>query len=105
MAGKTVAVTWDGRDRNGRILGWVMVGEGIWVDKVMVLTGYAWWFERYAPDDEQLWEAREVAREKKLGLWAEAVAPWEWRKGLRKLWRSLVGLIPYNRTSPPSLAV
>ena len=38
----------------------------------MVLTGYAWWFERYAPDEDQLREAQEAAREKKLGLWAES---------------------------------
>ena len=37
VAGKTVTVTWDKRDRNGRILGWVMVDGGIWVNKVMVL--------------------------------------------------------------------
>jgi len=87
VAGKTVTVTWDKRDRNGRILGWVMVDEGIWVNKVMVVTGMAWWFKRYAPDEDQLREAQEAAREKKLGLWGEpmAVAPWEWRKGVRKL--------------------
>jgi endonuclease YncB( thermonuclease family) len=29
VAGTTVTVTWDSKDRNGRILGWVMVDEGI----------------------------------------------------------------------------
>ena len=84
VAGKTVTVTWDSRDRNGRIIGGVIVDEGIWVNKVMVLTGCAWWFERYAPDEEQLREAQEAAREAKRGLWAEdgAVAPWDWRKGV-----------------------
>ena len=79
------AIDWD--DRNGRIIGWVMVDEGIWVNNVMVLTGYAWWFERYAPDDDSLREAQEAAREGKRGLWVEAdgVPPWEWRKGVRKL--------------------
>ena len=67
-------MTWDKRDRNGRILGWVMDPEGIWVNKVMVLTGYAWWFERYAPDEGQLREAQEAAQEKKPGLWAEPIA-------------------------------
>jgi hypothetical protein len=53
VAGKTVTVTWDKRDRNGRIIGWVMVEKGVWANKVMVLTGYAWWFERYVPDEDQ----------------------------------------------------
>ena len=47
MSGKTVTVTWDKRDRNGRIIGWVMNEEGHWINLVMVLTGYAWWFEEY----------------------------------------------------------
>ena len=87
VAGKQVTVTWDKRDRYGRIIGWVLVDEGMWVNKVMVLTGMAWWFERYAPDDDSLKEAQETAKEKKLGLWGEpmAVAPWDWRQGVRKL--------------------
>ena len=60
---------------------------GMWVNKVMVLTGMAWWYERYSPDEEQLREAQEAARQAKRGLWveADAVAPWDWRKGVRKL--------------------
>jgi len=86
VAGKTVTVTWDKRDRNGRIIGWLMVDDGIWVNKVMVLTGYAWWFQKYASDEDQLRVAQEAAKEKRLGLWAgvDAVAPWDWRKGVRK---------------------
>ena len=37
VAGKTVTVTWDSRDRFGRIVGWVITPDGIWVNKVMVL--------------------------------------------------------------------
>ena len=61
--------------------------DDVWVNQVMVLMGYAWWFERYAPDEVQLREAQEAAREQGLGLWAEAdaVALWEWRQGVRKL--------------------
>ena len=61
--------------------------EGAWVNKVMVLTGYAWWFERYAPDADQLRAAQEAASQAKRGLWgeADAVAPWLWRKGVRKV--------------------
>jgi micrococcal nuclease len=75
------------KEGNSRIIGWVMVDQGVWVNKVMVLTGYAWWFERYAPDEDQLREAQESARAAKRGLWAEpmAVAPWDWRKGVRRI--------------------
>ena len=87
IIGKTVTVTWDKRDRNGGILGWVIDPDGIWINKVMVLTGMAWWFENYAPDEDQLREAQEAAQVAKRGLWGEgdAVAPWVWRRGVRKL--------------------
>ncbi len=87
VAGKTVTVTWDLRDRNGRIIGWVLAPDGQWVNLLMVLTGYAWWVERYAPDEKQLREAQEDARRDKRGLWAEpmAVEPWLWRDWVRKL--------------------
>jgi len=63
VAGKTLTATWNKKDSNGRIIGWVIVQ-----------TGYAWWFERYSPDEEQLREAQEAARSAKRGLWAEAMA-------------------------------
>ena len=44
-----------------------MVDDGIWVNKVMVLTGYSWWFERYALDEDSLREAQEAAREGQEG--------------------------------------
>ena len=64
-----------------------MVDDGVWVNKVMALTGYAWWFEKYSPDEDQLREAQEDAKDAERGLWAEqtAVAPWDWRKDVRKL--------------------
>jgi len=84
VAGKEVTVNWDSRDRNGRILGWVLDPNGVWVNKVMVLTGMAWWFERYVPDSDQLRDAQAHAKEAKRGLWSErnAVAPWDWRAGV-----------------------
>ncbi len=63
---------------------WVMVDEGIWGNNVMVLTGFAWWFAKYSPDEDQLREAQEDAREDKWGE-VDAVPPWDWRKGVRKL--------------------
>ena len=45
-----MTITWVSRDRNSRTLGWVMVDEANWVNKVMVLLGYAWWFREFAPN-------------------------------------------------------
>ena len=70
VAGKTVTITWDSRDRCGRV-GWVIAPDGTWVNQVMVLSGMAWWYERYAPDEAQLRDAQEKSRERKLGLWGE----------------------------------
>ena len=33
VAGKTVTVVWDSRDRNSRIIGWVLAPDGQWVTK------------------------------------------------------------------------
>jgi len=43
VARRNVTIAWASRDRNGRIIGWVMVDGGIWVNDVMILTGCAWW--------------------------------------------------------------
>ena len=53
------------------------------VNLELVEAGFAWWSEKYAPDDEQLAEAEKEARAEKRGLWAgpEPVPPWEWRRG------------------------
>ena len=64
------------RDRNGRNTGRVIDPDDIWVNKFMVLTGYAWWFEKYAPDETQLREAQEAAHAAKRGLWSEDGALW-----------------------------
>ena len=38
VAGKIVTVVRDTRDRNGRIIGWVLAPDGQWVNLLMVLT-------------------------------------------------------------------
>ena len=53
---------------SGRIIDWVMAEDGPWVNKVMVLTGYACWLERYAPGEAQLRKAQKAAREAERGL-------------------------------------
>jgi micrococcal nuclease len=89
VAGKDVEVDWSKRDRYGRIVGKVIF-EGQDVDLAMVQAGYAWWYRKYAGEqnagDRVLYEAaEEKAKAEHLGLWADPhpVPPWEWRKKKR----------------------
>ena len=68
VAGNTGTVVWDERDRYGRIVGWVIDPEGTWFNVVVVLTGLAWWYERYAPGEGQLRDAQETARVAEAGV-------------------------------------
>jgi endonuclease YncB( thermonuclease family) len=86
VAGKTVIVEWDKRDRYGRIVGKVLVGD-VDVCLEQVRVGYAWHFKRYqheqSPEDRQLYaQAEDKARAERLGLWQDKnpTPPWEWRR-------------------------
>ena len=86
--GKTVTVEVMDRDRYGRTLGVVLLPDGRSLDRELVRAGFAWWYRRYAPDDETPEQLEREARGAELGLWADphAVPPWEWRK-MRKSYR------------------
>ena len=71
-------------DRYGRIVGRVYV-DGIDVNQELVAQGYAWVYRKYSNDAELL-RLEADAKQKGLGLWAEAnpIPPWEWRQGRRE---------------------
>lgn len=77
---RTVTVRTSGRDRNGRLLGEVVLPDGRSVNQELVRAGYAWWFRKYSRDI-QLARLEEEARQDRRGLWADAApqAPWEYR--------------------------
>ncbi len=79
--GKTVTVQVLGRDRYGRTVGVVLLPDGRSLNHELVRAGLAWWYRRYAPDDETLAQLERDARGAERGLWADAepVPPWEWR--------------------------
>jgi hypothetical protein len=79
--GKTVQVRVLDKDRYGRLVGEVTVGDQS-VNHALVAAGWAWWFRKYAPDDEQLAKAEAEARAEKRGLCADPqpMPPWEWRR-------------------------
>ncbi len=66
-------------DRYGRTIGEVILPDGRIVNRELVRAGFAWWYRKYAPEDETLKELEAEARDAKRGLWADAspVPPWE----------------------------
>ncbi len=86
--GETVTVEVVDRDRYGRTVADVLLPDGRSLNRELVRAGFAWWYRRYAPDDETLKQLEHEARAARRGLWADAepVPPWEWR-GMRKRYR------------------
>ena len=77
---RTVTVRTTGRDRNGRLLGEIVLPDGRSLNQELVRAGYAWWFRRYSRDG-RLARLEEEARTGRRGLWADQApeAPWEFR--------------------------
>ncbi len=82
--GKTVDIYYKKKDRYGRIIGDVYIGN-LNVNYEMVKQGYAWHFKKYS-DDPKLAELENQARIQRKGLWQEKdpIPPWKWRKLIRK---------------------
>ena len=81
---KEVVVQWKEKDRYGRILGEVKLGDRH-INLEMVQDGMAWHYKQYSRSKE-LADAEEQARKAKKGLWVdkEPVPPWEFRKADRE---------------------
>lgn len=81
---KEVVVQWKEKDRYGRILGEVMLGNRH-INLEMVQDGMAWHYKQYSKSKE-LAEAEDNAQKAKKGLWAdnEPLPPWEFRKKERE---------------------
>lgn len=77
---RTVVVRARGRDRNGRLLGEVLLPDGRSLNAELVRAGYAWWFRKYSRD-ERLARLEEEARHGRRGLWVDPApeAPWDFR--------------------------
>ena len=74
-------------DRYGRIVGIVYrETDGAQLNEALVAAGYAWWYRKYAPQDIRLQELEQQARAAGKGLWKQddPVAPWNWRRGVRR---------------------
>jgi endonuclease YncB( thermonuclease family) len=82
---QTVTVYFQNRDRYGRIIGRVMLGETN-VNLQQIANGAAWHFKRYqneqTPADREAFAAAEsTAKADRRGLWTtpNPQPPWDWR--------------------------
>jgi len=81
---KEVIVTWSKKDRYGRILGDVQIGETL-VNLALVTEGMAWHYKQFS-DSQSLSDAEDAARKSRKGLWTDdaPIPPWEYRKRKRE---------------------
>ena len=81
--GKNVTVSSSGKDRYGRTLGVVFLGNGN-VNEQMIRMGMAWYYRQYS-DSVPMQQFENYARANRIGLWSDPnpIAPWDWRKGKR----------------------
>lgn len=84
VGGEEVVVRWEKKDRYGRILGDVYLGDRH-INLEMVQDGLAWHYKQYSKAKE-LADAEDEARKAKKGLWVDKqpVPPWEFRKRERE---------------------
>lgn len=68
-------------DRYGRLVGEVY-RDGLAINREMVRSGFAWWYEAYSSYDRDLARLQNDARNMQVGLWSDGdpVAPWEFRR-------------------------
>lgn len=80
--GKEVTIQTRGQDRYKRILGEVILANGMNLNQELIKQGWCWWYRKYAPEDVVLKELEKEVRKAEKGLWADPqpVPPWEWRK-------------------------
>jgi micrococcal nuclease len=60
--------------------------DGKPLNQELVRAGFAWWSQKYAPNDTPLDTLQAEARKQRLGLWRDdnPVPPWDFRKQIRK---------------------
>ena len=83
MVGRSVYYVETDKDRYERMLATLYHSkEGYDINASLVCAGFAWWYERYAPDNELLESCHKEAQDAPNGLWADEnpMPPWKWRK-------------------------
>lgn len=80
---ETVEVNPTGIDPYGRTIAWVYYwedGNRKCLNEEVLKAGLAWHYKKYSKD-QNLADLEKEARTKKVGLWADPIPPWEFRKG------------------------
>ena len=56
--------------------------DGKYLNLMIVEAGLGWWYQRYAPNDEDLATAERAARSARIGLWSHPTPtpPWDFRR-------------------------
>ena len=79
--GKKLFVEIIDTDRYGRQVARIYTADGMHINRLLVCSGAAWWYEKYALKRHRELEARRM----KTGLWglSEVINPSDWRRGWR----------------------
>jgi micrococcal nuclease len=82
--GRTVVVVPIDKDRYKRLVGDVVLPDGVNLSYELVKAGLAWWYRKYS-DDVILAVLELEAQLERRGLWTDPhpIPPWEWRKNMR----------------------
>lgn len=80
IAGKTVTVQYQKKDKYKRVLGTIYYNNTD-INLQQVKDGYAWVYKKYS-NNQTYYKAEKVARDKRVGLWIDnnPLEPWEFRK-------------------------
>ncbi|MBQ7652287.1 MAG: thermonuclease family protein [Victivallales bacterium] len=82
VVGREVRIVYTEKDRYGRILGTVFIGNNN-VNLMVVEAGYAWHYVYFAKDKLEYAAAEARAKKSRRGLWADTrppLPPWDYRK-------------------------
>jgi len=95
VAGQRVTIQAYGKDKYGRTIGDVILGDGRNLSQELVKAGYAWWFFKYS-DNEELGILEVKAKIAKVGLWSDRnpIPPWIYRH------RNELATLPLSRPPP-----
>lgn len=74
------------KDRYGRVVGNVFLPSGFPLSLLLVLSGHAWHYRRFAPEACELATAQRLAQMERAGLWRDPhpIPPWQWRAHTRR---------------------
>jgi micrococcal nuclease len=92
-SGRIVTIIERDKDRYGRTVADVWLPDGRSLNREMVRNGLAWWYRKYAVNDQALARLEAEARQGKRGLWSQTnpKPPWEWRKPAMPLSAEAIG--------------